>query len=307
MEKPDVDRIEGIAPSIAIRQKNSIRNPRSTVGTVTEIHDYMRLLFARVGRTFCRSCGVEVVRETAEVVSRRLVALPEDTRLLVGFDMPVLAPATAAAPSEDDEAEEPADSQDDLFGEAVAVKSAPTPAMATVDTLRRKGFGRLLVEGRATGFEDLTPGEIDGASSLAVLVDRVVVNPDARTRITDSIETAYQEGGGAAWVVQLGVDGAPDVRHAFSERFECRTCNLSYEDPQPRLFPSTTRSARAPPATGSATSSSSTSIWSCRTRPSPSRKARSSRGRSRTTARTSATSRRRRRCTPSHSTSPGRI
>ena len=76
MEKPDVDRIEGICPAIAIRQKNSVRNPRSTVGTTTEIHDYMRLLFARVGRTFCRQCGQEVIRETAEVVARRLGELP---------------------------------------------------------------------------------------------------------------------------------------------------------------------------------------------------------------------------------------
>src|SRR6202035_5082787 len=80
MEKPDVDKIEGISPAIAIRQKNSIRNPRSTVGTTTEIHDYMRLLFARIGRTYCRLCGKEVVRETAEVVARRLDELPPGTR-----------------------------------------------------------------------------------------------------------------------------------------------------------------------------------------------------------------------------------
>src|SRR5262245_22141182 len=91
MEKPDVDRIEGICPAIAIRQKNSIRNPRSTVGTTTEIHDYMRLLWARVGHTFCRSCGAEVLRETADVVARRLAALPEGPRLLVGFEMPVVS------------------------------------------------------------------------------------------------------------------------------------------------------------------------------------------------------------------------
>ena len=102
MEKPDVDRIEGIAPSIAIRQKNSIRNPRSTVGTVTEIHDYMRLLFARVGHTFCRTCGVEVVRETAEVVSTRLLALSPGARLLIGFDMPVLAAEPVAANRDDE-------------------------------------------------------------------------------------------------------------------------------------------------------------------------------------------------------------
>src|ERR687898_1025190 len=93
MEKPDVDRVEGICPAIAIRQKNSVRNPRSTVGTMTEIHDYMRLLFARVGRTFCRQCGQEVVRETAEVVARRLGELPEGTRILIGFEIPLVADA----------------------------------------------------------------------------------------------------------------------------------------------------------------------------------------------------------------------
>jgi excinuclease ABC subunit A len=232
MEKPDVDRIEGIAPSIAIRQKNSVRNPRSTVGTVTEIHDYMRLLFARVGHTFCRTCGVEVVRETAEVVADRLLALSPGARLLIGFDMPVLAsePVAAARDGEDDD--EPRDDAAD----AAPAKSAQSPGAAAVDTLRRKGFGRLLVDGVATAFEDLTPADYDGRPSLAVVVDRLRVDPDVRSRITDAVEIAYQEGGGSAWVVQLGEAGAADVRHVFSERFECRTCGLSYEDPQPRLF-----------------------------------------------------------------------
>src|SRR5438132_10880532 len=107
MEKPDVDRIEGICPAIAIRQKNSIRNPRSTVGTTTEIHDYMRLLYARVGRTFCRQCGQEVVRETAEIVARRLSDLPVDTRAMIGYQIPVVAgPANAM---------EDAEPGDDLF------------------------------------------------------------------------------------------------------------------------------------------------------------------------------------------------
>src|SRR5437660_2172794 len=90
MEKPDVDRIDGISPAIAIRQKNSVRNPRSTVGTTTEIHDYMRLLYARVGRTYCRKCGREVVRETAEVVASQLGELASGTRLLIGFDVPIV-------------------------------------------------------------------------------------------------------------------------------------------------------------------------------------------------------------------------
>src|SRR5436190_5515132 len=95
MEKPDVDRIDGIAPAIAIRQKNTIRNPRSTVGTTTEIHDYMRLLFARVGRTSCRQCGREVVRETAEVVAGQLGLLPPGSRLLIGFDVPMVDTSAA--------------------------------------------------------------------------------------------------------------------------------------------------------------------------------------------------------------------
>ena len=98
MEKPDVDVIEGICPAIAIRQKNSIRNPRSTVSTTTEIHDYLRLLFARVGRTICRGCGRDVVRETAEVVSAQLGTLATGTRLLIGFDMPVVTTATPPEP-----------------------------------------------------------------------------------------------------------------------------------------------------------------------------------------------------------------
>src|SRR3954464_7632034 len=99
MEKPDVDKIEGISPAIAIRQKNSIRNPRSTVGTTTEIHDYMRLLYARVGRTFCRQCGQEVIRETAEIVATRLTELPAEPRLMIGLHIPVVT-ITAAAEKE---------------------------------------------------------------------------------------------------------------------------------------------------------------------------------------------------------------
>ena len=110
MEKPDVDRIDGISPAIAIRQKNSIRNPRSTVGTTTEIHDYMRLLYARVGRTFCRNCGKEVTRETAEVVAARLGAMPAGTRLLLGFDLPVVdASASVTDTAEVDELAERGD------------------------------------------------------------------------------------------------------------------------------------------------------------------------------------------------------
>src|SRR4029079_5870118 len=115
MEKPDVDRIDGIAPAIAIRQKNSVRNPRSTVGTTTEIHDYMRLLFARVGHTFCRNSGREVGRETAEVVARQLGELGAGTRLILGFDLPIVEAAPLAAENvpEVDELSEGTDEESD--------------------------------------------------------------------------------------------------------------------------------------------------------------------------------------------------
>lgn len=272
MEKPDVDRIDGISPAIAIRQKNSIRNPRSTVGTTTEIHDYMRLLFARVGRTFCRKCGREVVRETAEVVAAELGALPSGTRLLLGFDLPVVAVAEPRADHEEvDElrelAAEPevaltpapnrsqprrgAASSGSRDGSGVsAQKDAAEPnggpgARATADaieSLRRRGFGRLLVDGRAITLDDADPSKLASAPILQVVVDRLQIGgDDLRQRLTDSIETAYLEGGGAAWAVEIppssdGVAPPADRVHQFSELFECRACALTYEDPQPRLF-----------------------------------------------------------------------
>src|SRR6188472_764294 len=104
MEKPDVDGIDGISPAIAIRQKNSIRNPRSTVGTTTEIHDYLRLLWARVGRTYCRQCGKQVERESPDVVADALLVLPAGTRLLIGFDYRIVQLRMAADAAESREA-----------------------------------------------------------------------------------------------------------------------------------------------------------------------------------------------------------
>ena len=254
MEKPDVDRIDGIAPAIAIRQKNSVRNPRSTVGTTTEIHDYMRLLFARVGRTFCRSCSREVVRETAEVVARQLGELPAGTRLLLGFDLPVVETTAATEAREVDELAEIAEETEstdarDPAGRAPEATSAAGPpaaaVTATIESLRKKGFARLLVDGRAAAFDDVNPAALADRSVLRVVVDRVQLDgPGAhadngqRQRLTDSIETAYLEGGGVAWAVEVSPEAqaAHSVTHRFSERFECRNCGITYEDPQPRLF-----------------------------------------------------------------------
>jgi excinuclease ABC subunit A len=301
MEKPDVDRIEGLCPAIAIRQKNTVRNPRSTVGTTTEIHDYLRLLYARIGRTYCRNCGQEVVCESPEVVARRLAALPEGTRLIVGFEMPIVAGPVEAASANGDgngyETAEEADADRELAlsagdGNGAAAAAQLEAVKGTIETLRRKGYGRLLVNGAAVAFEDVDLGPpitqnenarirqnnnpripqaaqngTDRASALAcrvalgdrsllhVVVDRIKVQSGVQSRLTDSIETAYVEGGGAAFAYELpdssGVRspesdvGSSDLRpsdfgrgrfHLFSERFECRPCAVSYEDPQPRLF-----------------------------------------------------------------------
>jgi excinuclease ABC subunit A len=275
MEKPDVDRIDGISPAIAIRQKNSIRNPRSTVGTTTEIHDYMRLLYARVGRTFCRQCGREVVRETAEVVARQLGALPAGTRLLIGFDLPVVDVSVPivetievdelAEQSDDDNGTRPGAPDRDLFAAvppaaereqngnraARADARSEQAVVSTLAALRKKGFARLLIDGAAVTIDDVAPATLRDRPMLQVVVDRLqIAGEDLRQRLTDSIEMAYLEGGGAAWAYQISESGITNSELApnskvqipssrfilFSERFECRPCGIPYEDPQPRLF-----------------------------------------------------------------------
>jgi excinuclease ABC subunit A len=235
MEKPDVDRIEGICPAIAIRQKNSIRNPRSTVGTTTEIHDYLRLLFARIGRTFCRQCGGEVVRETAEIVARHLAQLPEDTRLLIGFEMPVVDPGGVTEGNDasgDEEDSEPGEPGLGIRDSGSGIRDSGLGIRATLDALRRKGFHRLYVNSRPVMLDEVSSGELRDRTSLKVIVDRVKLEGDMRARLTDSIETAYLEAGGTAFAIE---DGSGRV-HVFSERFECQKCKLTYEAPQPRLF-----------------------------------------------------------------------
>ena len=237
MEKPDVDAIEGISPAIAIRQKNSIRNPRSTVGTTTEIHDYLRLLYARVGRTVCRNCGKEVVRETAEVVATALSGLAAGTRLLIGFDMPVVPGSSmtlpADLPEEEDSSGEGSES-DDAAPPQPGLPGLVDSIAETLAVLRRKGYGRLFVDGQTVALEEVDPALLRDRQTLQVIVDRLKVDGDLRARLTDSIETAYTEGGGAAFAIALEESGP--VVHRFSERFECRTCSIQYEVPQPRLF-----------------------------------------------------------------------
>ena len=208
MEKPDVDRIEGICPAIAIRQKNSIRNPRSTVGTTTEIHDYMRLLFARVGRTFCRQCGRG--------------GHPRDGRGrghaaggAAGGHAPArsasrcrcVTMASGAARSRAKPGDE-AEGDDELA--AAPRDSAAIRSPRRIDTLRRRGFGRLLIDGRAVAFDEVDRAALEGRTTLEVIVDRLKIDGELRTRLTDSIETSYREGGGAAFAIVLGSGSGTD-------------------------------------------------------------------------------------------------
>ncbi|HEY1936593.1 MAG TPA: excinuclease ABC subunit UvrA [Candidatus Angelobacter sp.] len=227
IEKPDVDLIDGIAPAIAIRQKNSTRNPRSTVATATEIYDYLRLLYARVGRTFCRNCGQEVKKDTVDEVAQTILALDEGTRLNVLF--PVQAVASAATTEKKTRGRKAA--------KAAAVSESATAALKErLFDLRKKGFGRLFQNGQI--FEFSTPEsllDIDFSQPLYVLIDRIVVAPDQRSRIVDALEMGYREAGETVFELAPR-DGEKARQWRFSHRFECKNCHIKYEEPEPPLF-----------------------------------------------------------------------
>jgi excinuclease ABC subunit A len=226
IEKPDADFIDGIAPAVAIRQKNSTRNPRSTVATATEIYDYLRLLFARIGRTFCLQCGSEVKRDTVDEVADSILALPEGTRLNVLFPLRVNAPGPAEKKKgrvSKKSAQEQAALRDDLL-------------KSRLFDLRKRGFNRLWQKGKI--FEFSTPEsllDINFNQAVFLLVDRLVVAPGARARIVDAIESAYREAAEAVFET-VPRDEAPPQQFRFSQKFECKRCQIRYEEPEPRLF-----------------------------------------------------------------------
>jgi excinuclease ABC subunit A len=239
IEKPDADSIDGIAPAVAIRQKNSTRNPRSTVATATEIYDYLRLLFARVGRTYCANCGCEVKKDTVDEVADTVLALDPDTRIQVVFP---LQPAVAAPKEPDKKTARPRKSSK----KAAAPDSGLTEQIkARLFELRKAGFNRLYQAGQV--FEFSTPEsllDIRFDEPVFMLVDRLTVSAESRSRIVDAVETAYREAGEVIFELPAGVDslasageGARATRVLrFSQRFECKNCNLRYEEPEPRLF-----------------------------------------------------------------------
>jgi len=226
IEKPDVDLIDGISPAIAIRQKNTTRNPRSTVATATEIYDYLRLLFARIGRTYCVNCGIEVKKDTVDEVFAALSQLPEGTRFNVLFPVNAAPPPTT-------QTKKPRGKVKVL----VSPKSQLTDQLKErLGELRRRGFNRLYQDGNV--YEFSTPEsllEINFAQSLFVLVDRIVFAPDQRARIVDALEIGYRESGEALFEI-VPRDDSPRRQLRFSQRFECKECGRRYEEPEPRLF-----------------------------------------------------------------------
>ena len=228
IEKPDADLIDGIAPAVAIRQKNSTRNPRSTVATATEIFDYLRLLFARVGRTFCIRCGEEVRRDTVDEVAAKILALDEGTRLHVLF--PLEAPGDAPV-------EQPKKRLRKKSAQAkTSVQDISDHLKSRLFELRKRGFNRLYQNGHI--FEFSTPEsllDVNFAEPIFLLVDRLVASPESRTRIVDAVETGYRESGEVIFET-VPRDGQEPKQFRFSQRFECKHCNLRYEDPEPRLF-----------------------------------------------------------------------
>src|SRR6266404_7151483 len=196
IEKPDVDLIDGIAPAIAIRQKNTTRNPRSTVSTSTEIYDYLRLLFARIGTTYCLNCGAEVKRDTVDEVVETVLKLEPDTRIHALFPVKPFVP-TPSAQTDSQPTPKKRLSAKAKKAEQEAEAAAQLELLKSkLFDLRKRGFTRLYQNGQV--FEFSTPEsllEVDFSIPVYVLLDRLVLSPDARARIVDAIEIAYREAG----------------------------------------------------------------------------------------------------------------
>lgn len=218
MEKPDLDEITGIAPPIAIRQKNTTRNPRSTVATSTEIYDYMRLMWARAGTTWCPNCEIPVERDTVDVVAEKMLAEREGSRWYALFPIQVHAAPTETKPAKG--------------------KKAPAAISTTLRDrlfeLRAKGFNRLYQDGEVREFS--TPEsllELNFSKPVFALVDRFAIASDLRQRLVDTVEICYREGGE---VIFEEAGTFPVRRLKFNETFACKKCGKTFAEPEPRLF-----------------------------------------------------------------------
>jgi excinuclease ABC subunit A len=198
MEKPDVDYIEGLSPAISIEQRSASKNPRSTVGTVTEIYDYLRLLFARIGKPYCYNCGKPIQRQTVQQIVDQVTELPQGTKIQV------LAPVVRGRKGEYRE----------IFEEA-----------------QRDGFVRVRVDGEIRDLEDEIKLEKYKKHNIEIVVDRLVIDAQISSRLTESVETALQIASGIVLIHQI--DGEELF---FSENFACIDCSISYEELAPRMF-----------------------------------------------------------------------
>jgi len=206
MGKPDIDSIEGLSPAISIEQKSTSKNPRSTVGTVTEIYDYLRLLFARVGVVHCYNCGEKIASQTVQQMVDRVLELPEGTRFSV------LAPI---------------------------VRDRKGEYKKELDALRKQGFARVNVDGDLHDLSEPIKLDKNKKHTIEVYVDRLAVKQDIRQRLTDSIELATKLAEGIVKISPVFSDGRDDDDSGdmlFSEKFACITCGVSYPEITPRMF-----------------------------------------------------------------------
>ena len=199
MEKPDVDSIDGLSPAISIDQKTTSKNPRSTVGTVTEIHDYLRLLYARVGIAHCPKCGREISRQTVDQMVDQMLALPERTR------MQLLAPVVRGKK-----------------GEHVKI----------LENIVKQGFVHVRVDGETYDAAEVPPLSKQKKHNIEVVVDRLILREDIRTRLTDSLETALSLSGG----IVIADIGPGEREMLFSQNLACPECGISMEELAPRSF-----------------------------------------------------------------------
>jgi excinuclease ABC subunit A len=231
MDKPDVDEVRGIAPAIAIRQKNSTRNPRSTVGTQTEIHDYLRLLYARVGTTYCRLCGREVYRDSPDSVADEVLgAIAEGTRFYVLF------PAAAGLSEKSNEKGSKGDGETRRAARSPRRPVTPSPrhvVTAHLMSLMQRGFTRLFFAGQTIELHSPDDYTLPNFENVYVLIDRLTARPDLRQRLVDSLEICFREGHGAAIIETADIEA---LRLRFSDRFECKYDGTVYAQPEPRLF-----------------------------------------------------------------------
>ncbi len=215
MEKPDVDLIEGLSPAVAIQQKSGGKNPRSTVGTTTEIYDYLRLLFASIGIPHCTHCGRPISRQTVQQIVDQVFSLPP------GVKLSILAPIVSSRKGE---------------------------YKKNFDQIRKDGFVRVRVDGRIFELEEDIPLEKNKKHDIEVVIDRLVLKPEVKKRLADSLETALKYGGGVVKIIQ----GTSSEReeHLFSEHYACVHCGLSVEEPAPRNFSFNNPHGACPACTG---------------------------------------------------------